>query len=231
MDVLAIIPARGGSKGVLKKNIRELCGKPLIAYTIEEAKKCRSISRIIVTTDDPDIAETSVKFGAEVPFVRPAELSNDTATTIDVIVHSLEWLEKNEEYRPDAVMLLQPTSPLRTWEDMDKAFKIFQTNPGMSVISVCEAEHSPFWCGTIEDGRLVPIGGKDYTNIGRQGLPKAYRFNGAIYISSRKDILTERTFFNNINPYIMPCDRSIDIDTELDLKFAEFILRENIYGK
>lgn len=154
MEVLAIIPARGGSKGLPRKNIRPLNGKPLIAYTIEESKKSEYINRIVVSTEDKEIAEVSNKYGAKI-IKRPLELAKDNTPTIDVVLHTLDDLKNNE---PDIIVLLQPTSPLRTSQDIDNAIKSFIEQDCDSVVSVCEIEHSPYWSFEIENNNyLKPI--------------------------------------------------------------------------
>ena len=132
--VLAIIPARGGSKGLSGKNIKELCGKPLIAWSIEQARSCDDIDRTVVSTDDEDIAGVAKKYGAEVPFMRPAELANDTASTINVISHAINWFKEHEDYQAEYVLLLQPTSPLRTREDIDGAIRILKDKNARAVV-------------------------------------------------------------------------------------------------
>lgn len=137
-SVLAIIPARGGSKGLPGKNIKELCGKPLIAWSIEQAKSCSDIDRIVVSTDNEEIAEVAKKYGAEVPFIRPAELANDTASTIDVIFHATNWFKEHKDYRSEYILLLQPTSPLRIAEDIEGTVQMLKDKNARAVVSVCE---------------------------------------------------------------------------------------------
>ena len=228
MEILAVIPARGGSKGVPRKNIRLLNGKPLIAYTIEEAKKSRYISRIIVSTEDDEIAKVSNKYGAEV-IRRPMELAKDDTPTIDVVLHVLDNL-KNRNIEPDIVVLLQPTSPLRTSQDIDNAIKLFMEHDCDSVVSVCEVQHSPYWSFKIENGYLKPIFGESYLKKRRQELPKAYIPNGAIYITTPDILRKYRSFYcKKTLPYIMPPEKSIDIDSELDFLLAELLMQK--YGR
>lgn len=225
MEILAIIPARGGSKGVPKKNIRPLAGKPLIAYSIEQAKESKYISRVIVSTESEEIAEVARKWGAEV-IKRPEELARDETPTIDVIIHVLDYLKKEEKYIPNIVVLLQPTSPLRTSEDIDGAIELFlNAQDCLSLVSVTEFDHPPFWAMKIEDNFLKPLFCEKYFRMRRQDLPKAYKPNGAVFISTPRVLYEYRTFYTpKTIAYVMPPERSIDIDTEFDFLLAEFLL-------
>jgi len=224
-EVLAIIPARGGSKGVPKKNIRPVLKKPLITYTISASLSSLRVTRTVVSTEDPEIARISKNAGAEI-ITRPDELASDNANSIDVIIHSLNVLEV-KGYVPDMVILLQPTSPCRTYEDIDTAIDLFNSADASSVVSVCEMNHSPFWSFTIENDNLIPIFGEKYLNKRRQELPGAFMPNGAIYISTPGFLYKTKDFFSGkVIPYIMPQIRSIDIDTEFDLLLAEKCLKE-----
>jgi len=221
---LAIIPARGKSKGIPRKNIRDLEGKPLIAHTIEAAQKSESFDRIIVSTDDDEIKEISEGFGAEV-IRRPPELGEDKSPTIDSIFHVLDALEK-DGYRPDDVMLLQPTSPLRTITDIVNAIRLYRDSDCDSLISVCEMIHPPYWALRIEGRFLIPIFLKKKQLSRRQDLPKSYLPNGAIFISSTTILKKSRGFYSErIIPYIMPSERSLDLDTEMDFEIAKYYLR------
>ena len=226
MEVLAIIPARGGSKGVPKKNIRLLAGKPLIAYSIEQAKESKYISRAIVSTENEEIAEIAREWNAEV-IKRPKELARDDTPTIDVIIHVLDSLRKEEKYISDIVVLLQPTSPLRTSKDIDNAIELFLNNQNcLSLVSVTEFDHPPFWAMEIEENLLKPIFGEEYFRMRRQELPKAYRPNGAIFISTPRVLYEYKTFYTpKTIAYVMPPERSVDIDTEFDFLLAEFLIR------
>lgn len=232
LRILGLIPARGGSKGLPRKNLALLCGKPLITYTIEEAKKAQSLDRIIISTDDEEIAEVSKKLGVEVPFLRPNSLAKDSTSTIDVVIHALNWLLQNESYSPFAVALLQPTSPLRGSSDIDNAVRVFLEKEADSVVSVCEVECSPYWFKIIKDGKIYPFLKSRMSELPRQKQPKFYRPNGAIYIVKKDIVMKERTFYTkNTFAYFMPRENSIDIDTLFDLKFAEVILLEKRKGK
>ena len=222
--VIAIIPARGGSKGLPRKNIKNLAGKPLIAWTIELALKSRYLDRVIVSTEDDEIAKISKKYGAEV-IKRPKKLATDKTETIDVIFHVLRTLKK-ENYTPEIIILLQPTSPLRSADDVNKAIEYFFKNECESVVSICEFEHSPYWAFKIKRRYLTPIFGWKYFKIRRQDLPKAYIPNGAIFIAAVKTLEKYKSFYTHKTlPYIMSVERSIDIDSEIDFKLAELILQ------
>jgi CMP-N-acetylneuraminic acid synthetase len=225
MKILAIIPARGGSKRLPRKNIKILNGKPLISYSIEAASKSNYINKIVVSTDDYEIKNISKTEDLEI-VDRPKELAKDDSSTFDAIKHSLDVLEE-QDYVPDIVVLLQPTSPLRTTEDIDNSIELFIENDCNSVISVCEFEHSPYWSLRIENKYLKPNFGQKYFTMRRQELPDLYLPNGAIFISKVDDLMKLKSFYGKkILPYIMPSNRSIDIDTELDFKLIELILRE-----
>ena len=223
---LALIPARGGSKGLKDKNIRQLNNKPLLAYTIEAAKESRIFDRIIVSTDSEKIAAVALKYGAEVPFMRPKELATDTASSMDVLIYTIELLqESNDKY--DYVALLQPTSPLRTSQDIVGAVNLLIEKNANSVVSVCKVEHSPLWSNTLpEDLSLKDFIRPEIRNLRRQDLPIFYRLNGAIYIVKVSYILESKDFFGQESyAYIMPVNRSVDTDTELDLVLAEVLLQ------
>ncbi|KPK27758.1 MAG: CMP-N-acetlyneuraminic acid synthetase [Desulfobacterales bacterium SG8_35_2] len=224
-NVLTIIPARGGSKGVLRKNIRLLAGKPLIAWTIETAKACAFLHRIVVTTDDEETADIAVQYGAEVPFLRPESLSGDDAKIVDVVSHTIEWYRaKGENF--DLILLLQPTSPLRTKDDIEASFKLLAEKNAKSIISVCNAEHHPFWTNTLPPNRCMKkFLNTKALNANRQELPVYYRLNGSIYLAFADYLEQQEGFWGNLTyAYVMPIERSVDIDTEFDFKMAEYQL-------
>lgn len=222
-SIIAIIPARGGSKGIPRKNIKKLGSKPLIAYTIEEALKSKCLDHVFVSTEDPEIANISKEYGAQV-IDRPPSLAKDTSKTVDAVLHAIEYLER-EGIHPHTVVLLQPTSPLRDVEDIDAAVNLFLDNECDSVISVCEPDHSPFWCFTISGKYLKPILDKKFDDTRRQDLPRVVTPNGAIYISSPETIRRYKGFYGDrIIPYCMPPERSIDIDKPLDFTIAEVLI-------
>ena len=228
---LTIIPARGGSKAIPHKNIKLLAGKPLIAWTIETAINCRKLSRVIVSTDDPEIAKVALQCGAEVPFLRPAELAMDESSSLSVVLHLVHWLEEQGSPVPEYVLLLQPTSPFRTTEDIEAAIKSANSRRINAVVSVCEAKVHPFLCKRIQaDGRLVDFMTAHINSLRRQDLPPTYSLNGAIYMNRYESLLEERTFLpKDTLPYLMPPERSLDLDTPWDWHLAELILREK-YG-
>jgi CMP-N,N'-diacetyllegionaminic acid synthase len=233
MDILALITARGGSKGLPQKNLRPLAGKPLIAWTIEVALASRGLRRVIVSTDDEEIARVSQQWGAEVPFVRPRELAQDNSDHIAVVEHSIHWLDEHEKTFPEFIMLLQPTSPLRTVEDIETSIKIAQMNDAIAVVSVCEMKSHPYLSKRIlDDGRLVdfiPFNGKDFR---RQVLPTVYAPNGAIYLNRCQSLFRERTFIpQGTYAYVMPPERSLDIDSPWDFHLVELILRRSYERK
>ena len=224
---VAIIPARGGSKGIPEKNIKPLFGKPLVAWTIEHAKKSECFNKIIVTTEDEEIAGISRKYGAEI-IKRPKELAKDESPTIDAIFHVLEVL-RTDNYNPNIIVLLQPTSPLRNVNDIEKALKLFLERDCESVVSVCEMEHPPYWSFTVEGGYLNPLFENDYLKIRRQDLPKTYIPNGAIYVSMPQMLYKYKSFYcEKTIPFVMPAERSIDIDNEIDFMLAELLVKK--YG-
>lgn len=228
-SVLAIIPARGGSKGLPGKNIKILCGKPLIAYTIEQSKACSYIDKTIVSTDDWGIAEIAKKYGAEIPFMRPAKLANDTASTIDLITHATNWLKKHENYQPEYILLLQPTSPLRTIKDIEGAIQTFKNGNARAVVSVCETDHHPWWSNTLpEDGNMNHFLRPEIHNKQRQEFPIFYRLNGAIYLADTDYLHEHKSFFGpDTVAYKMSRNGSVDIDSELDFKLAGLLLQES----
>lgn len=223
--ILAIIPARGGSKGIPHKNIINLCGKPLIAYTIEAAQKSMYVDTVLVSTDDIEIQRISEQYGAMVPFLRDAKIATDKATTISVVVDAVQRLSMNGE-NYDVVILLQPTSPLRTTEEIDVAIDVFFQNDMQGVVSVNAVETSPFLLRTIEGHRLRRIISESST-IRRQDMPTYYEVNGAIYINHIREIDENLSFNDNPIPYIMNREHSVDIDTWDDLEMAKEILIES----
>ncbi|WP_339261586.1 acylneuraminate cytidylyltransferase family protein [Lysinibacillus sp. FSL K6-3209] len=218
--VLAIIPARGGSKGVPRKNIKVLAGKPLIAWTIEEAKKSKYITRTILSSDNEEIIQIAKEYGCDVPFVRPTELAQDDTPGITAVLHALEQCE-GYEY----VVLLQPTSPFRTVEDIDNCIEYTINQQAKFCVSVTEAEQSPYWMYTIENGKMKPIIEQDKLATRRQDLPNVYVLNGAIYVARVEDIIEKKTFLTEeTTSFIMSNDNSLDIDTVLDFEISEYLI-------
>lgn len=230
--VLAVIPARGGSKGVLRKNIRLVCGKPLIAYTIETALAVQYLfHRIIVSTDDEEIADVARRYGAEAPFTRPADLAGDGVPMLPVLQHAVRFVEVQDQIRLDWVFLLQPTAPLRTAEDIEAAIKLAQTGSCDSVISVVQvfAVH-PILMKRIENDQLLPYCIEEKEGTARQDYqPPAYMRNGAIYLTRRDVLLGQNSIWGSvIRPYIMPPERSVSVDSELDLKLVQLLMEERL---
>lgn len=222
MRVLAIIPARGGSKGLPGKNIRPLCGKPLICYSIDAARSVVDDCDICVTTDDNSIIKVVENYGLKVPFIRPSALASDQATTNDVLIHALDFYRKQErEY--DVILLLQPTSPLRTYEQIKQAIKLYNSQYDM-VVSVRASHAASVLCHETVDGFLRPT----LTNAQRrQDSPTYYEYNGAIYVITVNSLLEKGLAkFDREKKYIMPFENSVDIDNLLDFQLAEFILAD-----
>jgi CMP-N,N'-diacetyllegionaminic acid synthase len=219
--MLALITARGGSKGLPRKNVLPLAGKPLIAWSVIAALDAQSVNRVVVSTDDPEIAHAALAAGAEVPFIRPASLATDTATSVDVIFHAL-----SECPGYDYFVLLQPTSPLRTTNDIDKACQLLKNTNSFSCVSICEANESPWnMFLTAKDGQIKRL--VDNANLGsrRQDYPKVYRLNGAIYIAQTEWFLAEGKLIGERTcGFVMPNERSIDIDDVQDFMKAEKFL-------
>jgi len=228
-NLLAIIPARGGSKRLPRKNILDLAGKPLIAWTIEAALDSKYIDRVVVSTDDQEIADISIKYGADVPFMRPKELASDEATSIDVVLNLLEQFKVSGDVY-EYVILLQPTSPLRTANNIDESVELLQSRKSDAIISVCEVEHSPLWCNTIpESGDLSGFINESILNKRSQDLERYYRLNGAIYLCGTRRLKKEKSFFmkKNCFAYKMKQGQSVDIDNEEDLFIASCQFKKN----
>ncbi len=232
--VLAIIPARGGSKGVPRKNIKLLAGKPLIAYTIEAAKKSNYITRIIVSTDDPEIAEVAKIHGAEVPFLRPKDISGDLATDVEFLTHTLDFLKEKESYEPDIILRLPPTSPLRTAAHIDEGIKVLINDPQADAVRpITEVPKHPYKMWKVEGKYLEPFLPKSFTqmdepyNLPRQMLPKVYVHTGAMDIMRLRTIRDMKsTSGNKLAYFFMKAEDSINIDSHVDFMMAEFIMKE-----
>ena len=224
--IVALIPARGGSKGIKNKNIIDLCGKPLISYTIQAALESKYIDKVIVSTDSQEIADVAIKYGAEVPFLRPGELASDTSKTIDAVMHAVGELEKRKE-QYDILILLQATQPLRTADDIDSAIELFIKNKGQSLVSVSPVEDNPILIRTIDNlGRMNSILPMKST-CRRKDMPLYYRVNGCIYINLISELDLNTSFNDNKIPYIMPKERSVDIDEIKDLLIAQYYISRN----
>lgn len=222
LKIFALISARGGSKGIPRKNIRRIAGKPLIAWTIEAALSSRMLDAVVVSTDDEEIAEVARRWGAQVPFLRPTYLAQDDSPGIDPVLHAINHLPGF-----DAVILLQPTSPLRTTEDIDVCVGLARDMQAPSVVSVSEPVKHPYWMYRLgADQRLQTL--IDVPPISRrQELPPVYALNGALYYARSDWLKQHRTFVTaETVAYVMPPERSVDLDTLLDWKLAEILLKE-----
>jgi len=226
MKILGLIPARGDSKGIVDKNIVDLAGKPLIYYSIQQAKGVEDIDRVFVSTDSPRIQSICKSYGLDVPFLRPDYLARDNTRTIDVVIDLLECLktEYNEEY--DYVCLLQPTSPLRNSDDIRNCIDIIKEYNCDSVVSVSlVSEPHPYKMKVIRNGNLQPLIEGSDSSTPRQELPEIYQLNGAVFLTSVKVILDQKSHYGeNCQPYIMPEERSVDVNTKLDLQFVELLM-------
>lgn len=225
MKILALIPARGGSKRVPGKNIRPLGGKPLIEHSIDVVKDMPDVRSILVSTDDPSIAEAARRAGASVPWLRPAELAGDMASSVDVALHALAWYE-GEEGPVDGLLLLQPTSPFRSRETVERGIALFRERDGESVIGVSPAASHPMWCFRIEGLEMKPFvenGGIDFRS---QDLPPAYTVNGAFYLIAPAELRKHKSFYTkHMVPLIVDRpEEAVDIDTEWDWRHAEAML-------
>ncbi|PKN70913.1 MAG: acylneuraminate cytidylyltransferase [Deltaproteobacteria bacterium HGW-Deltaproteobacteria-12] len=222
---LAIIPARGGSKGVQQKNIRLVAGKPLIAWTIEAAKKSKYLDRIILSSEDEEIIKVARHWNCEVPFIRPAELAQDNVTGIEPVLHALNNI--NEQY--DYLVLLQPTSPLRIADDIDGCIEKCILQNETACVSVTTPDKSPFWMYSLDSaGKLKPIIKQRKTVLLRQQFEGAYALNGAVYVANTRWFVKNKKFISDETvAYIMPKKRSLDIDTEFDLEICEILLMKS----
>jgi CMP-N,N'-diacetyllegionaminic acid synthase len=233
MKILAIVPARGGSKSIPLKNIKKFCGKPLIVHSIETALNSPSVHRVVVSTDSKEIASISEKAGAEVPFLRPHEFALDNTPDLPVFVHCLEWLQENEGYEPDIVVQLRPTSPLRSVKMVEDAIRLMRGEPEAdSVRAVCDPSQNPFKMWEIKsDGYLTPLVKTEIVeqyNQPRQRLPQVYWQNGYIDVVRRRTIMEKHSMTGDrILPLIVDSENIIDIDNELTFHIAEMMFERN----
>lgn len=220
--VLAVIPARGGSKGVPGKNIRPLAGRPLIAWTIAAAGHAPEIDRAVVSSEDADIIETARQWGGEAPFVRPAELARDDTPGIAPALHALDALPESYDY----VVLLQPTSPLRTGADISAALALCVEQNAPACVSVSAPQHAPWWMFRLDEARRMhSLFPKDALPARRQDMPEVYALNGAVYVAKVSWLRETRSFLTpETVAYVMPRERALDIDTELDFTVAEAVV-------
>jgi len=229
---LAIIPARGGSKGLPKKNIKELCGKPLIAWSIEVGLKSKYLDEVMVTTDSQEIADISNQYGANVPFLRPDELASDTATSFDAIKHTIDYYknELNKEF--DYIVLLEPTSPLREHSDIDKAIEILFDSSADVIVGICKTEdQNPAFLVTKDIENFIRgYENKDMKVLRRQDIKDVYFFEGTIYISKTNILLSKKTFYHeNTIGYVVSKYKSLEIDDMDDFIMVEAIMKHKGY--
>jgi N-acylneuraminate cytidylyltransferase/CMP-N,N'-diacetyllegionaminic acid synthase len=232
MKLLALIPARGGSKGIPKKNIRPFAGKPLIAHSIEAGRGSKYVDRVIVSTDDPEIAEISRSFGAEVPVTRPAEIAGDESPVMDAVIHTLDYLRDQEGYEPTHLLLLQTTSPLRRSSDIDAAVALFKERDAESLVSMCRTENGLY---TIDEDDAVHIEYDGYTTSNRQMLPTCYRLDGCmLYLIDVKVLREKKSFLaGKLVSFIVPRWTAVDLDDPEDFIVGELLYahREEIEQK
>jgi CMP-N,N'-diacetyllegionaminic acid synthase len=227
--MIAIIPARGGSKGVPDKNIKLLNGKPLIIWTIEAAMASNRIDEVIVSTESQKIADIAKKTGAHVPFFRPEELADDSAKAIDTYIYTIDKLNNEYDYSIEEFIVLLPTSPLRHISDIDGAIDLFFNKHADSVMTYCAMNHPPEWAVKInEDSSIANYFDYIVSGKNRQEFPTAYICNGSVYVFRYALLKNSYSYFSNKTyTYIMPPERSVDIDTELDFMFAEYLMKNN----
>jgi CMP-N,N'-diacetyllegionaminic acid synthase len=225
LRTIGIITARGGSKGIPRKNLRTVAGKPLIAWTIEAGLASGRLERLILSTDDEEIAETARHFGAEVPFMRPASLSGDDISSFAVVEHALDWLERDSRL-PDYILLLQPTSPLRTAADISNALALAAERNSDAVVGVSECSPHPFLARTIDkDGTLEEFLKAEQKYHRRQDFPPVYAINGAIYLNRPRSLRATRSLIpRGTQAYVMPPERSIDVDSLWQLDLVHLLL-------
>lgn len=224
MSRIAILPARSGSKGLIDKNIKDLNGMPLMAYSIRCAIESNMFDKVFVSTDSQQYADIAIKYGADASFLRSKENSDDNSSSWDVVREVINKLEADGE-RYNEIMLLQVTSPLRTADDIIASINLYYEKNADSVVSVTECEHSPLWCGTLPDDlNMDNFIDEKYQDVPRQKLPKYYRYNGAIYLIKRTELDKRELFKEKCFAYVMPKDRSIDIDGYVDFVVAEALI-------
>jgi CMP-N-acetylneuraminic acid synthetase len=227
MTCVGIIPARGGSKGIPRKNIVDLGGKPLIAWSIEAARAANSMHRVLVSTDDEEIAEVARGFGAEVPFLRPAELARDDSSDWDVFLHAVEWLHSRDGKYPELVVWLRPTAPLRTVEDIEACLVEAKASGAAAVRTLVEATTHPYWCMALDQGRVRPfLDGVDLTKYHRrQDLPPAFNLAGSVEVIRTRDAVANGELYGGeVRGIVVPRRRAIDIDSPFDLEVARALL-------
>ena len=232
LRILFVIIARGGSKGVPRKNITMVGNLPLIAYKIISVKKCKYSYRLIVSTDDDEIANVARQYGAEVPFMRPDYLASDTASSMDVVDHAIKWIETNDTNKYDYVCMLEPSSPFLTGEDLNNALDLLISKDADTLLGMKEVEVSRKFIHTLDaNGGLSLFYEeiKSMTTIRRQDQQPEYTMNGCIY-AAKWDYFKEKHLFHSVNsvPYIMPVEKSIEVDSMIDLEYARFVIEKGL---
>ena len=228
--ILGVVPARSGSKGIPHKNIREVCGKPLIAYSIECGLNCSLIDHLIVNTDDETIAEVGRSWGAEVPFLRPQELAEDTTAMLPVMQHVVENAEEFYGASLEAMVLLQPTGPLRTVEDIEQSITLWKQTDCDAVVSAHESHSNPFFTMVWEkNGSYELVNSSEYSMGRRQDAPPIFDLNAIVWVYSRNALMVEKARLpKKTLIHVVPADRCLDVDTEFDLKILEFLLQQKV---
>jgi CMP-N,N'-diacetyllegionaminic acid synthase len=229
LRVLGIVPARGGSKRLASKNLRLLGGKPLVAWAIEAAQAARRVERLIVSSDDSHVLEIAANYDPALPLRRPDELCTDTSPAIDYVRHALAMLEESDQHRFDAVAIIQPSSPFTTAADIDATIDLLETSGADSAVSVMEVSHDlhPLKFKTMQGDRLLPYFEAEAGRMAAHELPRVYVRNCSVYASRRATLEAGQIIGDDCRGYVMPRERSLDINDSLDLSFAEFLLSQN----
>ena len=222
--LVALIPARSGSKGIRNKNIKLFCGKPLIQWSIEAALRSSFVDRVIVSTDSQEYADLALNLGAEVPFLRPAKYAQDDSPSIDMILHALDYIPEAKN-----ILLLQPTSPLRDHKDIESMYNFWKSKPYLSIVSISKSKIHPSWMFELNNDLTINSFTKEIKAFRRQDLPDIYLINGSMYLASRDFLIKEKSFISpNTLGFIMPKEKSIDIDDEDDWLYAEAVMNQII---
>lgn len=231
--VLCVIPARSGSKGLPGKNKMMFCGKPLLAWSVEQSLSCQYVDTTVVSSDDPETIEIARNYGAEVPFIRPIELSTDEASSIDVVLHAIDYYKKERDIHFELVVLLEPTSPLRDCSDIDRAIEQLRVHPvARSIVGVTKAECShPAFMAYMQDGLLKPYRG-NFQAVRRQDIETLYYFEGSVYASYIDTLVERRAFYHDLTlGYSVPKHKAIEIDDQYDFIMAQSLMQAKLEGK
>lgn len=230
MEILGVITARAGSKTIPRKNLRLLAGQPLITYTCEVARAAGRLTRTIISTDSREIADVCRATGVEAPFIRPVELAQDNTIGVVPLLHAVEWLMQHEDYSPDCVVLLQPTSPLREAQDIDGAVDLLLRSKAAAVVGVTPVEVHPYWMKQVDDqNRMINMTPVEKADDNRQNLPPVYAVNGAIYVIRRPALLSGRSLFPpDTRVWIMPPERALDVNTPWEMHLVDLVLKDRM---